>query len=186
MSKNNSFFQKINKYCQEANSDIHKKYDSTKNYVFRFEDPNIVNIYESNKDDNKLIFKCEYSVVGTYNIYNSIWYWSWAIDYINKTLINKRLIEDVKDYKPKKNSYSYQELDEIYFYTSNNNFYLSYQNINKLTNLVLYLTKGQMIIPVKYTTDGNTISYTENNGENNNHIKRLEYIMIEKVIQYGI
>lgn len=83
-----------------------------------------------NKDEQ---IKTKVSIIGTYNKILLCWYWSWALDFINRNSIKKALL--IKNYDKKKFSKPTQ-LNELYnFFISNNVFHLSKENKNTLCDL---------------------------------------------------
>jgi len=147
----------------------------TKKYNYSFEKSNDMHIINISDENDNFIMKCEYAVAGSYNLSSSVWYWSWSIDYIDKELTID--LEPVREFKNKlvdnSTKYDQKQSDQLYFYLSNNNFYLSYENINILLKMVLYLTKGLWIFPVKIANDQ----------KNNLNIKRIEFVLIKKILQ---
>jgi|LakMenEpi03Aug12_release.lakeMendotaPanAssembly.Ray.scaffolds.fasta_scaffold264883_2 hypothetical protein len=175
-NKKNKFYTEIKNYYEEQKKFILKKIDVTKDFDYEFiesDNLNIVEIYL----DGKIKIKAEYNVVGMYNIPLSIWYWGWNIAFINKTLTNK--IMDVKNYanniSKKYNDFNKYDIEEIQYLLSNDNFYVSGDNINKLLEIALYLTKGIWILPVKTI---NPKKYS-----NPEQMDKIEYILITKILQ---
>ena len=127
--------------------------------------------------NNKLKLKAEYCIAGLYNIPLSIWYWGWNIAFVNKQIIkpvlqikefSKVIMDNYKDFNK-------IEAEELYYVVSNNNFYISGDNINKVIKLTLYLTKAIWCFPVKYNNRKN------DTGE----MDKIEYILITKILQFN-
>jgi hypothetical protein len=170
-------YKKIDSYYKNAKEDIQKKLDITKEYQYTFVEENGKHIVEINSN-NKLKLKAEYNIVGLYNIPVSVWYWSWSLPFVNKKLLEK--VNIVKDFPQKLekqkdfNKISELELEELYFLTSNNNFYCSGKNIDRIISLVLYLTEALWYFPVKIADETSTYK-----------MERIEYIIITKILQFN-
>jgi len=143
---------------------ISKKIDITKNYDYAFND-NIVELYL----DDKLKLKAEYNVLGMYNIPMSIWYWGWNIAFVNKKLIES--IKAVKEFENNLNKnyakFDKVEAEELHYLVSNDNFYISGKNVDKVIKLALNLTKTVWCFPVKKESD------------------KIQYILITKILQFS-
>lgn len=175
-----NFYSKINEYINANESAMLEKIDLSKEYKFNFPelstDEHIVEIYGQ---DDKLVLKGKYSIMGIYNLESSIWVWGHDISFVDKSLVKsikkiKDLSQDLKDnYK----DYIPEQADELYFITSNGNFYLSNENIPKVIKLGTYITNSLWAFPVKYFKD-----ISSNNKKDKNIIK-IEYILLEKILQ---
>jgi hypothetical protein len=152
-----------------------EKLNNKQNYEFTFSKNNsdqIVEVYL----DNKLIMKGEYCTLGLYNIQLSVWYWSWNLVFLNKKLTElpikkiKNFINEINDNYKKFDS---EEAELMHYLLSNDNFFISFNHIEKLIKLSLYLTKSIWYFPIKQNENGNV-------GSNNT----IQYIMITKVLQY--
>ena len=172
------FYKKIDNYFKDIKDDIQKKLDITKEYDYNFIEENGIHIVEISLD-GKMKLKAEYNVIGLYNIGLSVWYWGYALQFINRKLVEKlQPIKNlVKTLEKDSNNFSPVELEELHFITSNNNFYCSSQNIDRIIRLVLYLTKAIWYAPVKH--------FDKLVGDANNQMDRIEYIMITKIIQFN-
>lgn len=142
--------------------------DDKQNYTYKYVDDNIIEIFIK----DKLILRGEYCVLGIYNIQLSLWYWSWNIAFINKILTNKP-INDIKNYidiiDKHYDKFNVVDVEMLHYLLSNDNFYISNNNINKLIKLSLYLTKGIWYFPIKQYDGNNNI---------------IQYIMVTKILQY--
>ena len=176
------FYKKVDNYFKNIKDDIQKKLDITKEYQYNFVEENGLNIIEISID-NKIKLRAEYNIIGLYNIPLSIWYWGYSLEFVNRKLLDK--LQIIKEFSKKleindKNNngeFKPVELEELYFITSNNNFYCSSQNIDKIIKIVLYLTKGIWFIPVKHSD--------KMIGNINNQMDRIEYILINKILQFN-
>ena len=132
------YYKKIDTFFKNAKNDIQKKLDITNEYSYKFIEENDKNIVEISYD-NKIKLKAEYNTIGVYNIPLSFWYWSWSLPFVNTKLLDK--VEKIKSFSQKLekendfNKFSAEELEELYFITSNNNFYSSGQNIDRIIRL---------------------------------------------------
>lgn len=179
MSKT-KYYTKIDTFFKNAKNDIEKKLDIEQEYSYNFtqeDDRHIVEI----SHNNKLKLKAEYNTIGIYNIPLSFWYWSWSLPFVNTKLTDKvekiklfpKKLENEKDF----NKFSPEELEELHFITSNNNFYLSSQNVNRIIRFAMYATNSLWYFPVKHSE--------KKSEKNNNQMEIVEYIIITKVIQFN-
>jgi hypothetical protein len=137
----------INKYYDNSKENIQQYMDIDKYLEYKLtftttDDNYIVNVL----DGNKQLMKCHYEVLGSYNIIDSLWMWSYCT-YVEKNLtkMSRRSKKFYKNEKLKNNS------DELYlFYTGNSSFFLSHKNISDFLKFALYVTKGQWILSHKY------------------------------------
>jgi hypothetical protein len=175
---NNSFIDEMNKYYESQETNIHKIMDVDKNYDYVFSEnesgKSIVEIY----DNQKLKLKAEYSVIGLYNVSLSVWYWGWNIQFINRNLV-KKSNRAKKFSKLLKNDYKQLNIDkynaeELYYVTSQGNFYISLKNIDKIIKLILYLTRAIWYFEVKFIDKNQQ-----------DRIDKIEYILIEKILQHA-
>jgi hypothetical protein len=139
--------------------------NNKKNYEFEFDKKNVMDVYL----DGKLIMKCEYCILGMYNIELSVWYWSWNIAFINKFLIEKP-IEHIKGFLNEINDnydkFKKDDAEMLHYLLSNGNFYIANNKIDKIIKLGLYLTESIWYFPIKQE------------GE------RVQYVLVTKVLQY--
>ncbi len=171
------FFDKINSYYISINDDIQNKVKGLNNknnyeYVFtKNDDTQLIEVYL----DDKFVLKAEYAILGLYNIQLSMWYWSWNIAFINKKLIElptkkiKNFIDIINDNYDK---FDKVDVETLHYLISNDNFYISNNNIDKIIKLSLYLTNGIWYFPIK-----------QNNNDNDDS-NQLQYILITKILQY--
>lgn len=174
-NKQEKFYTIINNYYNTQKEEITKKFNINKDYEYNFVNENNMDFVEVYLD-GKIKLKAEYDIIGMYNVPLSVWYWSWNIAFINKSLIKNILpIKDFIDVLTKKyNQFDKMEADELYYIVKNDNFYISGENLDKILKFVLYETKGIWYLPVKYTNKNKkTISDQD----------RIEYILITKIIQ---
>ena len=105
-----------------------------------------VNVY----GDTKLLFEATYEYIGIYNHNSSTWFWSWNVPFINKKMYKEiKLIKKFtksleKDYK----KYNPYELEELYFYLNNNNYFCSTTRQDLPAKIALYLTKASGFIKI--------------------------------------
>jgi hypothetical protein len=169
-----SFFKNMNSHYDNLKKKISKKINIDEKLDFIFnEDSNLYTV--DIMINNKLIMKAEYSIIGMYNLPLSIWYWGWAIDFVNHKLTQN--LKPVKKYKKKiPNMFTQFEkssIEEAHYILSNNNFYISNQNIDKIMMIVLYLTESLWYFPI----------YRK--GSNNHEFDKIDYILITKILQYN-
>ncbi|CAH6421595.1 Hypothetical protein KVN_LOCUS366 [uncultured virus] len=184
------FSSEIDKFFETKKNYIDQFIDLDNNFDFKFsKNNNGKNIIEINDINKKLILKAEFQVVGIYNLINSVWYWGSNIQFIDKNLVTS-VIEFKKKLKEKllnDNNYIFEnqkEKDEMFFYVSNENFFISPKNIMKLIKITLFYTKSIWFFTIYYGKDGNSC-LIDSDKEKFETIKRLEYIIITKIIQIG-
>jgi len=182
MIKNNlnDINDKIIEYFNSMQKEISNKMDIMKDYDYEFYEENnnhIVNIFLK----GKLKLKAEYNIIGLYNIPMSVWYWGWNIAFINKNLIKD--LDKVKDFINIINN-EYKNFDkllaeELFYILTNGNFYISYDKINIIIKLTLYLTKTLWFFPIKYSN--------KNKNKNSllDSLDKIEYIMIKKILEFN-
>lgn len=184
-------YEKFEDYYLKQKEEISSKYNPDNNYVYKFtEDANNNNIpiMELYDEDSNLILRAEYEYIGIFNIFNSVWYWAWAIEFINHKLTNeskkvkkyaKTMLQDMKQTDPIEDEY-------YYFIAKTSNFYTSSDNINKIIKFMLYVTKGLWYITICAGKDNvtRTCTYTNAKAKKDNTIKRIEYILIKKIVYF--
>ena len=119
--------------------------DMPKDIITSF-DNQTVEIFNKNKN---LLLKGNYIVVGTYNTSNNIWYWGWAIGFIDRNLVQdtEKIIKWGKDLMTKNGLQS--KIDQIiYFYTKTGYFKIDYNQIILLIKLALFALKGIWIFEI--------------------------------------
>jgi hypothetical protein len=170
------YYKKIDTFFKNAKTDIQKKLDITKEYNYNFIEENGNHVVEI-RHDNKLKLKAEYNIIGIYNIALSFWYWGWSLPFINKKLLDEtkkiQLLSKKLDKEKNFNKFNPEELEELYFTTSNNSFYCSSENIDRIIRLSMYITNALWYFPVKHTE------------ENTTQMEVVQYIIITKVLQFN-
>ncbi len=165
------FYTKIDNYFKTIKDDMQKNLDIVKEYNYNFITENNVNIVEI-ISNGKIILRAEYCIIGLYNIGLSVWYWGWGLDFINRKFLDK--LQVIKEFpkileKDDKN-FNNLELEELHFITSNNNFYCSSQNLDRIIRFALYMLKAIWYFPVKYS---------------DNQMDKIEYIALTKILQFS-
>jgi hypothetical protein len=173
-----SLLNDINKHYSVLKEKISKKIELDNDFEYIFTEQNNYHTVEIVLEGQVKI-KGEYNIVGMYNIPLSVWYWGWNIAFINKKLIEKldniknfldSLEENFKDLNGK-------EAEEIHYLLSNDNFYTTSENIDKLIKLVLYITNAVWCFPIKHTQS--------NLKKNTDEMDRTDYIIVTKILQYN-
>lgn len=182
----NALTQKIDKYYEKKNNEISKYIDLTKNYRFKFiikdNSKYYIDIYDI--DTNKKLLRATFDLIGVYNLFNSVWYWGWNIDMVDKKLVRKSL--EIKRYSNyiKNNFDNFDPIyaEEMYYKLINGNFYTSTDNIDRLIKLSMYVLKGLWILPI-CNGKNNTICsfYNNKNHLQKEQLNRIEYIMLTKI-----
>lgn len=159
----------FNDFFIEQKQKIVKRFDPDQQYIYKFSRTSsnepIVDIYNKDKHVAKLI----YQIIGIYNIENSVWYWSWNCEMIEKDLVfaSKKIKKFAKHIRENMNELNFAEAEEFYYYCSNGNFYTTQDNIDKLIKMTLYLNKAIWFLVKK----------------DDEQINKIEYLMIKKIIQ---
>lgn len=175
-------FSKINNYYQQQKEYMKKIINIKKIHRFKlmkdeYNNNYIIEIYYK----DKLKLRAKYNVIGMYNIINSVWYWSWNISNIDKQLINNSL--KIKEFSEELNNnyskYNKTEIDELYYLTSNGNFYIDGDNIKKLIKIALFINKGIWYIPISINKNNEMDINEEINLDN---ILKIEYLIITEII----
>lgn len=184
-SSNKDFSNKVDKYFNIKKKDIIDIIDPNYNYDYKFSTDKDNNAIVEVLKNNKLVIKAEYELLGLYNLFNSVWYWGFGLDLVNRDLVkgSKSIKEFSKIIKKNYEDFDKKEAEILYFRTNNNNFYTSKKNIDNIVKLGLYITKSKWFLPVCYNNDNIPISCEKISS--NGSIKRLEYLIIKKIIQYG-
>ncbi len=178
-----TYIDKVNKYYRHCKKKISSTISLNKDYKYvlsKNDEQYIIKIF----NENKLILIAEYDIAGMYNIHNSVWYWGWNIDSINKKLVER--IKKVKQFskyvRDNYDKFSAKEKDELYFRTNNDNYYTSIKNIDYIMKLAMYITRSIWYIPLCYNKD-NTITKCEYVKNKPNSTQKIEYIFIKKIIK---
>lgn len=167
---------------QKVNSNYIKKQKSIKGigstyeYLIENDKPKII-IKDS---DGNLFLKADYKLLGIYNLYNSVFYWSYNLSYLNQLLVinknneyNKELLHNMKDYE----DITYVEF--INYITSNDNFFISIKNIDVIIKFSLYLHKKfEWCLPVCDSKVSCII-------QDSDIPKKIEYIMLYNIAYYN-
>lgn len=172
ITNNITMKEQINNVFNDKKKAISKVIDINKNYNNK--------IYKNNDgkymleffENDKSVMKTECCMMGMYNVYNSVWYWAWNLDNIDKQLLDnkvqnfsheiKRKLEDIKKV------HDVQYMEQLYYRTSNGNFYISPKNIEGLIKLGLYILDGHWVTSIPI--------------EGDDKIKRVEYYVLTKIL----
>lgn len=156
------------KYRQKKNKLNNIKINDSDNYKFEFaytnEDIHIVDIYKN----DKLLIRATYEILGCYNVISSIWVWSWAISQIEKNLTENTKNKAKELHDILLNNRITKDIEEYLYYLTNDTFFISYKNLEKLLNFGLYMTKNKYILSHKITEK---------------EPKIIEFILIKKITQ---
>ncbi|AYV82021.1 MAG: hypothetical protein Homavirus2_25 [Homavirus sp.] len=174
-----SIEDKIDKYFNEKKKEISERFDPDKNYSYKLQKDDNGAFYIELYDDNKLILKAEYDLMGMYNMFNSVWYWAHNIQFIDRNMAKKsqEIKGFAKELKENYDNYDSVELEAYYYMCKNGNFYASSNNVLKMVKLMLYVTNGLWYIPICAGKDNVTCMTNKTKSS----IKRMEYLMIKKI-----
>ena len=149
-------FDKYNEYFKTNTEKIKKLIGVTDqdNFSLKFykldDSKNIIDI--SDKNNGNLLMRCEYRVIGYFNISSSIWTWAWNNPFIEKSLcIDKDKFMELKQ-GIKKSNINQKEMEEILYYLDDPAFYISFNNIDRLLKFIMYNIESPMILTKKNDT----------------------------------
>src|SRR3989304_753210 len=80
------FFEILETNFNKKKTYIQKIINPDNNFKFTFKKDNMENNIIELYENNKLVLKGEYQIIGMYNFITSIWYWASAIDFIDREL----------------------------------------------------------------------------------------------------
>jgi len=122
--------------------------------------------------DGKLCLRAIYSIIGNYNLFNSVWYWAYNIALIDKDLASDSLL--IKKYDVPVNEDEYT--DGVHYMCGNPNFFISNDNMNMVIKLALFVTDFVFYLPLRYDESDKVVN------ADSNSVKRVEYVFIKKVL----
>ncbi len=169
---------KVTEYYESKKKKLKNHIDLDKMLNFNFvENKNGPNFVEILIDGN-VIINAEYSLIGVYDTTISIWYWATDIAFVDKKLVEpvyeiKRYLDNFDKYGGKFD----KNIDNLHYILSNNNFYISGENIEIITRSSLYIAGGEWIFPVK-----NNDTFRDNLMQNMSD--KIVYVLITKILQY--
>lgn len=172
-----SFYKKVEDNVEKKGKNI----DLNKNYKFKFHKDRSGNHIVELFDGDKSVLKGEFQLIGMYNLINSIWYWGWSIDFVDKQLTQtvKKVKQFPHEIKENFDKFDPVEADELHFLTSNGSFYTNSKRVDFLGKLAQYLMDGEMVISLCNERDGTTCSIDKGKKES---LSRIEYILITKIL----
>lgn len=148
-------------------------------YVFS-EDNNGKHTVELQDANGKLVLKAEYSIIGTYNLFNNVWYWAWNIVFIDRQLAEgSEKVRAVGD--EVKNNYKKlgrKEADELHYMATNGNFMCQVGNVEKVVDLGMFVMKSKGLVEIQYDAEDNVVQLMEKGTA----IKRIEFLSVDKVV----
>lgn len=177
-----TFINKIKQYYDEQKK--HYNIYSNKSFETKiYKDAQDKYVIELTDESGKLMLKAHCSLIGVYNMSNSVWYWAWNMD-----LADKKLIEDSKAMKkfPEYitnhfDEFNPKEAEDYYFKTDMGNFYTN--DVNDIIKLSMYVMKGIWSITVCNRKKG--ALQTCKTDMDDNSVIRFEYYLIKKILQVG-
>jgi hypothetical protein len=120
-------------------------YDKYDKKFYKLDEKNLIEISK-----NKNLIRSEYQIIGFYNITNSIWTWVWNNPFIEKNLgINKDVLQNYVKKLINSKTIDQKELEELVYYTSNEAFYISFENIGRLLQFIMYNLQSAMVVTKK-------------------------------------
>lgn len=122
---------------------------------------NIMDIFD---DNNKKILTIQYEVLGTYS--NNLGIFSWACDNIvgNKEIIElskntKKYSKNLKKLIIENNFEDVKFLERLYYYLSNNMFFIDNKNINDIITISVFVTKTLGVVKSNNTSNKNITTF---------------------------
>ncbi len=165
-----NFLKEITKSYIQKEKDILKKNNAYSKLVYKFIIENDTDIVEAYDTNGKSVFKATYEYIGTYIPNECIWFWAWNNPYVSRNLT--KMTEQIHDYSKyiEKNYklFDPQEIEEIYYFIKNGNFYAETKTIDLLVKISLYISKTEWFATVKKSEN----------------IDKIDYIFIKNIIQY--
>jgi hypothetical protein len=144
MKSNSNFYKQVQKYYEKKSDNFSKKVDLTKFYDSEtYVDKNNKHILEL-KNGNKTIMKAEYELLGFYNIINSSWYWGYASELVDRSIIkdSKKIRDFPKYVKDNYEDFDKREAEDLYFKTSSPSFFMNVKSIEKYKSSASLLSKS--------------------------------------------
>jgi hypothetical protein len=188
MAKKSKFSDRVNKYYENKKKDYAKLIDMGKSYdskTYKKNDKHIIEL----KHGGKLIFKAEYQLLGFYNIINSSWYWGYASELSDRSLIQTSISMKSFGEYIKKNLDDFEpvQADDLYFKTSTNSFFSNLDNISQLVKTSMYNLKKDWFITLCHGRNGkvNSCDPNLNKNKSKSNNMRFEYLLINKVLSIG-
>lgn len=161
----------------EITNDFFNKYPITKLECTIDESNNTISLY----NNSNIIFIGTFLMIGSYNIVNKIWVWSYAMEYIDKNIcIKKKYVNSLYNYiKNNENMFKRNIYEDHIFKSTNDIFYMD--NINNILNLLQVLTRMKQYVGILKVYYDNNIMKIYN--KNNTDIKNVYFILIKNIIQ---
>ncbi len=181
-----------NSYFDDQLEKIKKVYDPNGSYSYVLSkdqsNRNIVSVL--NSDNNSTVFKGTYELAGIYNFFNSVWYWAYNVQFVDREItkgvkVVKQIVqiieENYKKVPPK-------DADNLHFRTSNDNYYTTLANVELNVRLAMFLMRGKWVISLLQDGSGKSTVVNVMDKElscKDGKLKRMEYLVITEIIQIG-
>jgi hypothetical protein len=157
---------KIDQYYRDSYGG--KELSDYVNYDFKFrctdEGEHLVDIF----DNKRMVMRATYEVLGCYSIACSIWVWGWSIDQIEASLVEGVRADSKKCRVALLDGKVSKDVEGYLYYLSNDTFFISYKNVDKLVKFGMYFTQSQFALPRKV---------------GGSKPKIIEFVLIKKIIQ---
>ncbi len=179
------FKKKIEKYYQEKKDKYSAKINLSKKYDANTYSKDGTHILELLYDGD-IILKAEYELLGFYNITNSMWYWGWGTEMVDRSLVkSSEKMKDFPDYILKHlKDFDNKEAEDLHFKTDFPSFFVNVDNIEMLLKLGLYYLNLDWYITLCTGRDGNS-STCESLDSSKKDNMRFEYLIIKRVVSLG-
>lgn len=175
-----NLFDQVNDTYEKKKKNIKSIITDINNMKFEFSkdndnDTKFVNIIDKSKS-----IRATYRTIGIHNIVNSVWYWGWNIDFIDKnTIIKKKDFDNIISLlKQKYKQVDIIDADELYFYLTNGNFYMTKERLPNLMKVMLHTQNGEWIITVRH------LDKSIRDEDGNRPLMYIEYIILDEFIKY--
>jgi len=162
-NKNTKYIKKVIDYYNDSKKNIKKILNFSKNnYKYDFITLNNIDIIEI-KLNNKIIMKAEYDIIGIYNTDINMFYYGYILDHINKKLIKNS--SNIKNLKKQilndTDQFSKDEIDDLYFYSSNSHFFIEPDKVPFIIKLMMFINSNKWFISIHHPNNNNTKTYNE-------------------------
>jgi len=180
------FPNNVKEYVKNMESKIKKIIDLTKTYRYKFTD-GIVDLYDMEED--KVVLKGRYDIIGIYNTNNMVWYWGWNLDMVDRLRVRKsRNVKNIS--KSIKGMKHIEKIDEEYYFrTGNGNFNTTLKTTKELCDIYMYINNDKLNMVICHGKNGKSLichplMLLKEDKQLLNSIEKLEFISINEIIQH--
>lgn len=115
--------------------------------------------------NNKKKMTANYQILGKYDFQTSFFIWGRDMKFLDRLLTNsskiiKKTSSDIKQYIIENKYTDVQYLELLLYYTSNNYFYVTFDNVKKICDYSIYITNSKGLVYNKISLSSeNVITY---------------------------